>query len=105
MPVLGRRPSWGIAKGDSPALSATYSLPRNSWGIIESVASIGHAELKKHGVFVVPGLIRMLVIKKPATKERKGINPFTKEPTVFKAKPARKVIKGRPVKAAKDAVA
>jgi hypothetical protein len=39
------------------------------------------------------------------TKERKGINPFTKEPTVFKAKPARKVIKGRPVKAAKDAVA
>ena len=74
-------------------------------GIIEAVASIGHVELKKHGVFVVPGLIRMLVIKKPATKERKGINPFTKEPTVFKAKPARKVIKGRPVKAAKDAVA
>jgi hypothetical protein len=35
----------------------------------------------------------------------KGINPFTKEPTVFKAKPARKVVKGRPVKAAKDAVA
>ena len=34
-----------------------------------------------------------------------GINPFTKEPTVFKAKPARKVIKGRPVKAVKDAVA
>ena len=45
-----------------------------------------------------------MVIKKPATKERKGINPFTKEPTVFKAKPARKVLKARPVKAAKDAV-
>ena len=74
-------------------------------GILESVASIGHAELKKTGVFIIPGLVRMLVIKKPATKERKGINPFTKEPTVFKAKPARKVIKGRPVKAAKDAVA
>ena len=74
-------------------------------GIIESVASIGYAELKKNGVFVVPGLVRMLVVKKPATKARKGINPFTKEPTVFKAKPARKVIKGRPVKAAKDAVA
>jgi Bacterial DNA-binding protein len=39
-----------------------------------------------------------------ATKERKGINPFTKEPTVFKAKPARKIIRARPVKAAKDAV-
>lgn len=74
-------------------------------GILESVATIGQTELKKNGVFVIPGLIRMVVIKKPATKERKGINPFTKEPTVFKAKPARKVIKGRPVKAAKDAVA
>ena len=74
-------------------------------GIIETMASIGHAELKKNGVFVVPGLVRMVVVKKPATKERKGINPFTKEPTVFKAKPARKVIKGRPAKAAKDAVA
>jgi len=74
-------------------------------GIIESVATIGHVELKKNGVFVVPGLIRMVVVKKPATKERKGINPFTKEPTVFKAKPARKIVKGRPVKAAKDAVA
>jgi nucleoid DNA-binding protein len=74
-------------------------------GMIEGVATIGHAELKKNGVFVVPGLIRMVVVKKPATKERKGINPFTKEPMVFKAKPARKVIKGRPVKAAKDAVA
>ena len=74
-------------------------------GILESVASIGQAELKKNGIFVVPGLVRMLVVKKPATKERKGINPFTKEPMIFKAKPARKVIKGRPVKAVKDAVA
>jgi nucleoid DNA-binding protein len=36
--------------------------------------------------------------------ERTGINPFTKEPTVFKAKPARKVVKARPVKALKDSV-
>jgi nucleoid DNA-binding protein len=84
---------------------ATNLTRKDVKGIIESVASIGHAELKKNGVFIVPGLIRMVVIKKPATKERKGINPFTKEPTVFKAKPARKVVKGRPVKAAKDAVA
>ena len=74
-------------------------------GIIESVATIGHTELKKNGVFVVPGLVRMVVVKKPATKARKGINPFTKQEVMFKAKPARKVIKGRPVKAAKDAVA
>ena len=74
-------------------------------GIIESVATIGHAELKKNGIFIVPGLVRMVVVKKPATKERKGINPFTKQETIFKAKPARKVVKVRPVKAAKDAVA
>ncbi|MGD0837179.1 MAG: HU family DNA-binding protein, partial [Polyangia bacterium] len=66
-------------------------------GIIEAVAAIGQAELKKNGVFVVPGLVRMVVVKKPATKARKGINPFTKEETIFKAKPARKVVKGRPV--------
>ena len=56
------------------------------------------------GEFVVPGLVKLRVVKKPATKERKGINPFTKEPAIFKAKPARKVVKARPVKAVKDAV-
>jgi hypothetical protein len=46
----------------------------------------------------------MKVVKKAATKARKGINPFTKEPTIFKAKPARKLVKIRPLKALKDAV-
>jgi DNA-binding protein HU-beta len=73
--------------------------------IIESLVSVGYKELKKTGAFFVPGFAKFVVIKKPATKEREGINPFTKEPTVFKAKPARKVIKARPVKAVKDAVA
>jgi nucleoid DNA-binding protein len=73
--------------------------------VLESIVEVGHQELKKVGTFVLPGLVRMLVVKKPATKERKGINPFTGQPTVFKAKPARKVIKARPVKAAKDAIA
>jgi DNA-binding protein HU-beta len=73
--------------------------------LLESLATVGHKELKKNGVFVMPGFAKFLVIKKPATKARKGINPFTKEPTVFKAKPARKVLKGRPVKALKDAIA
>jgi DNA-binding protein HU-beta len=73
-------------------------------GMIESLASIGYKELKKTGAFVLPGFAKFVVIKKPATKARKGINPFTKEPTIFKAKPARKLIKARPVKAIKDAV-
>jgi DNA-binding protein HU-beta len=74
-------------------------------GVIDAVAAIGHKELKKTGAFVVPGLAKFIVIKKPATKAREGINPFTKEPTTFKAKPARKIVRARPVKAAKDAVA
>jgi DNA-binding protein HU-beta len=53
----------------------------------------------------VPGLAKFVIVKKPATKAREGINPFTKEPTTFKAKPARKIIRARPVKAAKGAVA
>ena len=64
---------------------------------------IGSAVGKKgSGVFAVPGLMKITVIQKPATKARKGINPFTKEEVMFKAKPARKVIKVRPLKALKD---
>jgi DNA-binding protein HU-beta len=73
-------------------------------GVMETLAAVGYRELKKNGSFLLPGFAKFVVIKKPATKERKGINPFTKEPTVFKAKPARKIIRARPVKAAKDAV-
>ena len=56
------------------------------------------------GVFSVPGLMKVKVVRKPATKARKGINPFTKEETVFKAKPARNVVKILPLKALKDMV-
>jgi DNA-binding protein HU-beta len=72
--------------------------------VIASLASVGHRELKKSGVFVLPGFAKFVVMKKAATKERPGINPFTKQPITIKAKPARKVLKARPVKAAKDAV-
>ena len=73
-------------------------------GVIEALATVGYKELKKTGSFLLPGFAKFVVIKKPATKERQGINPFTKEPTVFKARPARKIVRARPVKAAKDAV-
>ncbi len=64
---------------------------------------VGSAVGKKGpGVFAVPGLVKITVVQKPATKARKGINPFTKEEQMFKAKPARKIIKVRPLKALKD---
>jgi DNA-binding protein HU-beta len=81
------------------------SLARYSSGTSAACRDVGYKELKKTGAFFVPGFAKLVVIKKPATKARKGINPFTKEPTVFKAKPARKIIRARPVKAVKDAVA
>lgn len=57
---------------------------------------------KGPGTFVVPGLMRINVIQKPATKARKGINPFTKQEQMFKAKPARKIVKVRPLKSLKE---
>jgi DNA-binding protein HU-beta len=72
--------------------------------VFETLASVGYKELKKNGTFVVPGFAKFVVIKKPATKARKGINPFNGEEMMFKAKPARKIVRARPVKAAKDAL-
>jgi len=72
--------------------------------VLETLATVGYKELKKAGVFLVPGFAKFVVVKKPATKARKGINPFNGQEMMFKAKPARKIVRARPVKAAKDAV-
>jgi len=56
------------------------------------------------GAYTVPGLMKLIVLRKPATKAHKGINPFTGEETMFKAKPARNVVKIRPLKNLKDMV-
>ncbi|MAE65251.1 MAG: DNA-binding protein [Phycisphaeraceae bacterium] len=56
------------------------------------------------GMFTVPGLCKMVVKKKPATKARKGRNPFTGEEMMFKAKPASKTVRIRPLKNLKEMV-
>jgi len=56
------------------------------------------------GTFAVPGLLQIKVVRKPATPERKGINPFTKQETVFKAKPAKNVVKVVALKGLKSMV-
>jgi nucleoid DNA-binding protein len=56
------------------------------------------------GAYAVPGLMKLIVVRKPATKAHKGVNPFTGEETMFKAKPARNVVKIRPLKNLKDMV-
>ena len=72
--------------------------------VIEHLATVGHKVLKDSGEFTLPGFAKFSVVVKPATEARMGVNPFTKEPMQFAAKPASKVIKARPLKAAKDAV-
>lgn len=72
--------------------------------VFESLASLMQRHLKKRavGIFSLPGLCKFSVSTKKATKERKGINPFTGEETVFKAKPARRLVKIRALKGLKD---
>ena len=72
--------------------------------ILDALTDIGHKELKKSGLFTMPGFAKFRVIKKPATKARQGVNPFTKEPMTFAAKPASKSVRARPIKAIRDAL-
>jgi len=88
-------------------ISEQTELPRKQVSAVFEALSgeIKNALGKKgSGTFVVPGLMKLTLVVKPATKARKGINPFTKEETVFKAKPARRVVKIRPLKNLKDMV-
>lgn len=59
---------------------------------------------KGPGQFTVPGLLKLKVVRKPATKEKPGINPFTKQPITIKAKPARNVVRALPLKSLKELV-
>ena len=72
--------------------------------VLNALTDVVYRELKAQNEVVIPGLVKLTSVTKPAVPEREGINPFTKEKTIFKAKPERKVIKPRPVKALKDAV-
>jgi DNA-binding protein HU-beta len=72
--------------------------------VFESLNGVIKKSLRGSGVFTLPGLLKMKVVKKPATKEREGINPFTKERTIFKAKPASKKVRVLPLKNLKDLV-
>jgi len=74
--------------------------------VFDSLSELIAKELGKKGpgLFVLPGLLKLKVVRKPATKEKQGINPFTKQPITIKAKPARNVVKAVPMKALKELV-
>ena len=73
---------------------------------LDAINAIVAQELGKSGPgeVLIPGLLKLNVVDKPATSQHEGVNPFTKEPMIYKAKPARKVIKARPLKSLKDAI-
>ena len=72
--------------------------------VMDEVHTLMERSIKKRGVgeFTVPGIMKITTVKKPARKARKGINPFTGEATVFKAKPASIAVKVRPLKKLKE---
>jgi nucleoid DNA-binding protein len=81
----------GLSKKDVAAVFESLS------GIIE-----GHVKKNGAGTCTIPGLMKIKTVRKPAVRARKGINPFTGEETMFKAKPARTVVKIQPLKKLKD---
>ena len=73
-------------------------------GVFESLNGVIRKSLRGNGVVTVPGLLKLKVVKRPATKARKGVNPFTGQEMMFKAKPASKKVRALPLKSLKGMV-
>ncbi len=88
-------------------ITSTGLTKKQVSSVLDELEILIERHIKKRGAgqFTLPGLMKIEVKRKPATKARKGINPFTGEETMFKAKPARNVVKIRPLKKMKDMVA
>lgn len=83
---------------------ATELNKKQVQAVLDELTNIIEGHIKKKGIgeFVLPGLLKITTVKKPATKARKGINPFTGEEVMFKAKPASTSVKVRPLKKLKE---
>jgi nucleoid DNA-binding protein len=111
-----------LAAKKTSSVTVTVKDPLTKGGIIKAITDITdlpkrdvvaslealtkvielHVKARGPGKFVMPGLLKINVVKKPARPARKGINPFTGEETMFKAKPAHKVIKIKALKRLKE---
>ncbi len=101
-------PSKRMTKSEFVATLAEKSglEQKQASSVLDVISAIVTQQLGKQGPgeVLIPGLLSLNVVDRPATPQHEGVNPFTKEPMTYKAKPARKVIKVRPLKALKDAV-
>jgi DNA-binding protein HU-beta len=86
-------------------ISKDTSLSRKQVsGVFDSLSGVIKKSLRSNGLFTLPGLLKLKVVKKPATKAREGVNPFTGEKMTFKAKPASKKVRVLPLKSLKSMV-
>merc|ERR1712093_38731 len=92
--------------------SAAYSSVAETTGlkskdvraVVEGIIEVAAEQLKKNGNFKLAGALNLKLKKKPARAAKKGVNPFTKEPCVFKAKPASKTVRALPMRKLKDMI-
>ena len=87
------------------SISESTSLSKKDVGnVIDELSGVIERHIKKRAVgeFVLPGLLKIRTVKKPARKARKGVNPFTGEEMMFKAKPASTTVKVSALKKLKD---
>lgn len=86
-------------------IAENTELPKKEvLAVLDELSDIieGHIKKRSIGEFVMPGLFKIVTVKKPARRARKGINPFTGEETMFAAKPASMQVKIRPLKKLKE---
>ena len=108
MATAVKTPAKAMSKSEvvSGIADATGLTKKQVGSVFEAMA----AQIKKSlgsrgpGVYTVPGLMKLVVVRKPAVKAHKGINRFTGEEVMFKAKPARNVVKIRALKSLKEMV-
>jgi len=113
------------AKKMAPAKMPSFKEPLSKSGMIKTITDVTclakkdvvsvldcfHQLIEKHvksggpGVFVMPGMMKISVVKKPARPARKGVNPFTGEEIMIKARPAYKAVKIKALKKLKEMVA
>ena len=93
------------ASGAYSAVAESVGLkPKDVKGAVEGMMELAAQQLKKAGKFKLAGALNMKLKVKAAKPARKGVNPFTKEPCVFKAKPASKTVKAFPMKKLKEMI-
>ena len=102
---MGKKRSAPTKSDILAAISKDTGLSKRQVGaVFDSLGTVIKKSLKSHSMFTLPGLAKMKVVKKPATKAREGVNPFTGEKMTFKAKPASKKVRIMPLKSLKGMV-